>query len=96
METDNQCFVLKQNSKEIRNKIEEAGIHVCSCATWNDSVWLDYHTKVNNGVHGIGYTEDGYTIEEELSDFEREVQNPVYCKDVDEFISKINEFVNKK
>ena len=89
-------FILKMNSEEIRKKITDAGIFVCSCASFVDADWLDFHTIVNNGVHGNGYPFEGMTKEETRALFLHEVENPVWCKDVDEFINIIKEFENGK
>ena len=89
-------FILKNNSEEIRKKITDAGIYVCPCANFVDADWLDFHTSVNNGVHGNGYPFEGMTKEETRALFLHEVKNPVWCKDVDEFIKLIKEFENGK
>jgi len=93
---EDRTFILKENSVPIRNRISGAGIHVCHCASFEDSVWLDYSTYVDNGVHGVGYPYEGMTKEETLSLFLHEVQNPVFCNDVGEFIRLIKEFENGK
>jgi len=85
-------LVLKDNSPEIREKIRQAGINVCSCAEHKDSVWLDF-TGIN-GVHGVGYsdeTDGNLTVEQELARFQAEVKDIVYCKDVNEFIETIKQ-----
>lgn len=89
-------FILKDNSEEIRKKITDAGIYVCPCANFVDADWLDYHTSVANGVHGNGYPFEGMTEEETRALFLHEVKNPVWCKDVDEFIKLIKEFEDGK
>lgn len=89
---EHKVFVLKQNTPEIRERIRQAGIDVCFCADFVDADWLDYHTAVANAVHGNGYPYEGMTKEETRAMFLNEVQNPVYCKDVDEFIKLIKEF----
>ena len=78
---EDKCFILKENSEEIRKKITDAGIHVCHCASFVDADWLDYHTLVANGVHGSGYPYEGMTKEETRTLFLHEVKNPVFCKD---------------
>ena len=92
----NKCFILKENSEEIRKKITDAGIYVCPCANFVDADWLDYHTSVANGVHGNGYPYEGMTREETRALFLHEVKNPIWCKDVDEFIKLIKEFEDGK
>jgi hypothetical protein len=90
------CFILKENSEEIRKKITDAGIYVCHCANFFDADWLDYHTSVANGVHGNGYPYEGMTKEETRAMFLHEVKNPIWCKDVEEFIRLIKEFEDGK
>lgn len=89
---EDKCFILKENSEEIRKKITDAGIRVCTCASFVDADWLDYHTLVANGVHGNGYPYEGMTKEETRAMFLHEVKNPIWCKDVEEFIRIIKEF----
>ena len=93
---ENKCFILKDNSEEIRKKILDAGIVVCLCAEFTDSDWLEYHTSVANGVHGNGYPYEGMTKEETRALFLHEVKNPIWCKDVEEFIRLIKEFEDGK
>ena len=85
-------FILKENSESIRKKITDAGIRVCICASFVDADWLDYSTVVDNGVHGNGYPYEGMTKEETRAMFLHEVKNPIWCKDVEEFIRLIKEF----
>lgn len=85
-------FYLRHNTKVIRDKIAQSGIDVCVCAAFIDSVWLDYSTKVANGVHGVGYysAEMGTNSRQEALDmFLAEAHDLVECKDVEEFIAKI-------
>ena len=89
-------FILKMNSEEIRKKIVDAGIYVCSCASFVDADWLVFHTRVNNGVHGNGYPFEGMTKEETRALFLHEVKNPVWRDTVDEFIKLIKEFKDGK
>jgi hypothetical protein len=89
---EDKCFILKENGEANRRRIENAGIRVCPCAKYADADWLDYHTSVANGVHGNGYPYEGMTKEETRALFLYEVQNPVYCNDVGEFIRLIKEF----
>lgn len=91
-------ILLKQNSLEIRKKIEEAGIRVCICAGFEDAVWLDYNVGLNAfyAVHGIGYHDYDETLEGNLAFYEYEIKKygmtVIECKDVDEFITKIKEY----
>ena len=92
---EDKTFILKKNSGKIRRRIVQNGIHICSCATFKNAVWLDYSTVVANGVHGIGYfgeEVETHSVEEELARFLAECKKPIFCKDVDEFISLIKEF----
>lgn len=90
-------FILQENTEEIRKKIQDAGIHVCGCAWFKDACWLHYSTAVANGVHGVGYYGDEAgtkSQEEELKSFLSEVQNPIFCDNVDEFIARIKQSQN--
>ena len=90
-----QTFILKDNSEEIRRKIQDAGIDVCPCAAYPESDWLEYSTFVANGVHGEGYPFEWMTKEETRALFLKEVENPVWCKDTEEFIRLIKESQQK-
>lgn len=48
---------IKENSPEIREKLKDAGFSVCICASFEDSIWLDYSPEGNFqfDIHGIGY-----------------------------------------
>ena len=89
-------FILKENSEAIRKKITDAGINVCRCASFVDADWLDYSTVVANGVHGNGYPYEGMNKEKTRAMFLHEVKNPIWCKDVEEFIRLIKEFEDGK
>ena len=51
---------IKQNSPEVRKKLEDAGYSICHCASFIDSIWLDYHpdSKLCRDIHGVGYTDE--------------------------------------
>lgn len=85
-------LILKDNSKDIISKLKEAGINCCTCCTFN-APWLEFNFGVTNLVHGVGYPDEdeGTTSEQELERFVAECKNPYYCKDVEEFITKIKE-----
>ena len=85
-------LILKDNSKDIISKLKEAGINCCVCCTFN-APWLDFNFGVTNLVHGVGYhdEDEGTTSEQELERFVAECKDPYYCKDVEEFITKIKE-----
>jgi hypothetical protein len=50
---------ITNNSPEIRHKLKEAGFSICICATFSDSIWLDYHPdeKFPFDIHGSGYAD---------------------------------------
>lgn len=89
-------FVLKKNNSKIRQRIKDAGIHLCLCASFVDSCWLVFHTSIANGVHGVGYWDEKngtHSQEEELARFTSTCTNMVVCEDVDDFIYNINDFL---
>ena len=51
---------IKQNSPEIRKKLQDAGYSICNCALFVSSIWLDYHPDSNfcKEIHGVGYTDE--------------------------------------
>ena len=90
-----EILILKENTEEIRDKIKQARIDICKCAEFKNSAWLEFMDI--NGVHGLGYsdeTDGNLTVEQVLARFQAEIKNIVYCKDVDEFITKIKDYEN--
>lgn len=91
-------LVLKENSPEIIQAIKDSGIRVCGCVKFKNSVWLDYSGITPNVVHAVGYYDEELvgtkSVEDELNRFISENKDIVYCKDVNEFISKIKEIEN--
>ena len=89
-------YILRDNSEEIRQKILDAGIGVCVCASFKDACWLVFHTSIHGKeVHGVGYygeETNTKTQEEELKRFINECKYPYYCVDVNEFIERIKEY----
>ena len=63
---------IKENSPEIRSKLEKAGFSICICATFEDSIWLDYSPNYNfrYDIHGVGYA-DRDDVDFKLSPIER-------------------------
>lgn len=54
---------IKQNSPEIRKKLQDAGYSICNCASFVGSIWLDYHPGCSGldfykEIHGVGYTDE--------------------------------------
>ena len=86
-------LLLRQNSSDIRDRIREAGIDVCACASFKGAVWLSFTPGNTDSVHGIGYPYEGMTSEETLSfieyDWREHGTEIVECSDVDEFIDRI-------
>ena len=87
-------IVLKNNNEAIRKKIADGGIELCQCTMFYGACWLNYN-ETTKSVHGLGYPFEGMTQEETLAQFEYECKDPCYCKDVNEFINKIKDYVSK-
>lgn len=67
------CFIRK-NTPELRTKLKELGYYICSCAEFEDSIWLRTSFCTNKPtVHGIGFVDEDYigrkTTQEELDFF---------------------------
>lgn len=98
-------LILKDNSPEIRKKIEDAGISVCCCASFDGAIWIDTSLSMRfcYDVHGIGYKDDddielpwdtGNTPEEVCGYYLEYVMHEgevIFAKDVDDFIAKFKE-----
>ena len=90
---------IKANSPEIRNKLKEAGFSVCACASFDDSVWLDYHPKNTyyRDIHGCGYCDPG-DWDEKFSPLERikmRLEESGYYSKDREFFDNVDEFLKK-
>ena len=90
---------IKQNSPEVRKKLEQAGFSICTCASFDDSVWLDYHpgSEYISDIHGIGYTDEvegllDLTPEERV---EKLLSRPDYFDKDREFFDTVEEFLDK-
>ena len=47
---------IRKNTTELRNRLEELGFSICSCCTFEGSVWLNNCPENSyNYIHGIGY-----------------------------------------
>lgn len=91
--------VLKVNSKAIRNRLEEAGLELCSCCTFDQAVWLHLSSnlckEVMCKIHGIGYSsEEGDKVEKILRMFEIEETDYTDCGyDVEKFIELYKQMI---
>lgn len=90
---EDKCFILKENSEEIRKKITDAGITVCACASFEGARWLDFHPDLceHKTVHRIGYSDETMDGDTDIAMFLYDNPDAYFCKDADEFINKIKE-----
>ena len=85
-------ILLRINSPSIRKRIEEAGIKLCICCGFEETVWLSYNSDTAS-VHGVGYTSEDWDcdeVEEILADFEKECKFIDCNYDVKKFIQLCN------
>lgn len=63
---------IKENSPEVRKKLEDVGFSICICATCKDSIWLTYYpdSMYPFDIHGVGYIDETLGMQE-LSPLER-------------------------
>lgn len=56
----NRVVFIKENSPEVRKKLEDVGYSVCICASFEDSIWLNYYPngKFPYDIHGTGFTDE--------------------------------------
>ena len=89
-------IILQNNSPEIRKKIEDAGIKCCICCSFKDAGWLDYNPGITKQVHGVGYYDGELDFikskQQAYAFFLSECEDPLFCKDVDEFIETIKRY----
>ena len=88
-------ILLKQNSRDIIDKLKASDIDVCICAKFDDSIWIHY-SILTNSIHVIGYPNEDYpndTPEEICNHYlEESTSNIIECKDIDEFINEIKKY----
>ena len=88
------CIYLTDNSREIRNKLIDAGVKMCPCCSCKGLGWLHYFPDGDN-VHAIMGCDDDVPDEMRhkvfLAELEDSGQIPVECSSVEEFIKAIKE-----
>ena len=88
---------IKANSPEIRKKLKEAGFSLCVCASFEDSIWLDYHPeeKFPFDIHGEGYTDEGDWDEKypPLKRIQMRLGEEKYYSEDREFYDTVEEFL---
>ena len=96
----NKVVFIKENSPEVRTKLKEAGFSICICASFKDSIWLDYrpNEKYPFDIHGFGYCDPGEFVEK-LSPIERIKywlnREDTFLNEEKEFFNNVDEFLNK-
>lgn len=94
---------IKQNSPETREKLKNAGYSICVCASFFNSIWLDYHPDSSDcsdffdEIHGIGYTDEceglwDLTPEERIKAW---LSQDGYFDKEREFFDTVDEFLAK-
>lgn len=76
------CFI-RENTPELRKKLEELEYKICPCAKFDDACWLaTFPTTTNDTVHGVGYTSEeefpGKPTENFLEEFLQESKKSGY------------------
>lgn len=90
---------IKQNSPEIRKKLQDAGYSICNCALFVGSIWLSYHPDLSfyKEIHGVGYTDEveglwDFTPEERIETW---LSRDGYFDKEREFLDTVEEFLAK-
>lgn len=90
---------IKQNSPEIREKLQDAGYSICDCALFVSSIWLDYHPDSNfcKEIHGVGYTDETEGLRDLTSEerIETWLSRDGYFDKEREFFDTVEEFLAK-
>ena len=90
------CCIIKNNTPELRQRLEQAGISVCICSSFKEADWLCcWESNVAYDVHGV-YPDDINDLSKEAyqEDFIKEI-NPIICESEDEFINMCKQFKRK-
>lgn len=71
---------IRKNTPELREKLKQRGVSLCSCCKFPDAVWLSNCIEnIWYTIHGVGYTDETMgieTTEEVLSLYLAENQGP--------------------
>lgn len=76
--------LIKKNTPELRKKLEDAGLSVCICTTFEDADWLScWGSHMSYDVHGV-YPDDVDDLSKEayLEMYLKET-NPIICESDD-------------
>lgn len=85
--------LIKKNTPELRKKLEDAGLSVCICTTFEDADWLScWGSHMSYDVYPDGI--DDLSKEAYQEDFIKEI-NPIICESGDEFINMCKQFKRK-
>lgn len=88
--------LIKKNTPELRKKLEDAGLSVCICTTFEDADWLScWGSHMSYDVHGV-YPDDVDDLSKEayLEMYLKET-NPIICESDDEFINMCKQIKGK-
>ena len=88
--------LIKKNTPELRKKLEDAGLSVCICTTFEDADWLSCSDlEMSYDVHGV-YPDDVDDLSKEAyqEEYLKEI-NPIICESDDEFINMCKQFKGK-
>lgn len=76
------CCIIKSNTPELRQRLEQSGISVCICSSFKEADWLCcWESNMAYDVHGV-YPDgiDDLSKEAYQEDFIKEI-NPIICVD---------------
>jgi hypothetical protein len=88
--------LIKKNTPELRKKLEDAGLSVCICTTFEDADWLScWGSHMSYDIHGV-YPDDVDDLSKEayLEMYLKET-NPIICESDDEFINMCKQIKGK-
>ena len=85
--------LIKKNTPELRKKLEDAGLSVCICTTFEDADWLScWGSHMSYDV----YPDDVDDLSKEsYQEMYLKETNPIICESEDEFINMCKQIKGK-
>lgn len=88
------CCIIKNNTPELKQRLEQAGISVCICSSFKEADWLCcWESNMAYDVYGV-YPDGIDDLSKDQEDFIKEI-TLIICESGDEFINMCKQFKRK-
>ena len=80
------CCIIKSNTPELRQRLEQSGISVCICSSFKEADWLCcWESNMAYDVHGV--------YPDEVDDLTGETYQELYLKEVNPIVCESEDFL---